>query len=257
MVRRLFKDKDGEIRTMNYLEICCGSYEDALNAYKGNADRIELNSALHLGGLTPSLATFKLAKQVINIPIICMIRPRGAGFKYTKYEIETMFEDAKIFLENGVDGLAFGFLNDDYSIDIENTKKMVDLIHSYNKEAVFHRAFDISNDLKKSIETLIELKVDRVLTSGGYSNVTLGKDNLKKLSEYQNKIEILMGSGINENNVKEIIEYTNINQVHSSAKSWIFDNTTGNDKLNYRFVEDNVYDIVDLNKVIKLKENIK
>ena len=68
-----------------------------------------------------------------------MIRPRGAGFKYTKCEIETMFEDAKIFLEHGVDGLAFGFLNDDYSIDIENTKKMVDLIHSYNKEAVLHR----------------------------------------------------------------------------------------------------------------------
>lgn len=242
---------------MNILEICCGGYEDALNAYKGNADRIELNSALYLGGLTPSLACFRLTKKAVNIPVICMIRPRGAGFKYSENEIKVMFEDAKIFLENGADGLAFGFLNDDFGIDIENTERMVNLIHSYGKEAVFHRAFDITEDLKSSIETLIALRVDRVLTSGGYPDVISGKENLKYLSNYQNEIEILMGSGINEENVKEIIEYTGINQVHSSAKTWVVDNTTGNDKLNYRFKDENVYDVVDFNKVVKLKEKIK
>ena len=122
------------------VEICCGSYQDCLNAYHGGADRIELNSALFLGGLTPSIASLKLAKQEVEIPIVCMVRPRGAGFNYDESEIKVIFEDAKELLEAGADGLAFGFLNEDASIEVELTKKMVELIHSYGKEAVFHRA---------------------------------------------------------------------------------------------------------------------
>lgn len=238
------------------LEICCGSYEDALKAYKAGANRIELNSALYLGGLTPSLGTLMLCRKEIDIPIICMLRPRAAGFNYSEKEIETMFMDARILLENGADGLAFGFLNKDYSIDINNTKRMVDLIHAYNKEAVFHRAFDLCKDLKQAIQTLIDLKVDRVLTSGGHLNVDLGKEELKKLSPYQKDIEILMGSGINCDNVKDLIKETGIKMIHSSAKAWALDNTTSNDKLSYRFVNDDIFDEVDLNKVIKLKEVI-
>ena len=83
------------------IEICCGSYEDALNAYHGGAKRIELNNALHLGGLTPSLATLKLTKKNTNLKIITMVRPRGAGFCYNEIEFEVMKEDAKSLLENG------------------------------------------------------------------------------------------------------------------------------------------------------------
>ena len=83
------------------IEICCGSYEDALNAYHGGAKRIELNNALHLGGLTPSLATLKLTKKNTNLKVITMVRPRGAGFCYNEIEFEVMKEDAKSLLENG------------------------------------------------------------------------------------------------------------------------------------------------------------
>ena len=86
------------------IEICCGSYEDALNAYHGGAKRIELNNALHLGGLTPSLATLKLTKKNTNLKVITMVRPRGAGFCYNEIEFEVMKEDAKSLLENGADG---------------------------------------------------------------------------------------------------------------------------------------------------------
>ena len=95
------------------IEICCGSYEDALNAYHGGAKRIELNNALHLGGLTPSLATLKLTKKNTNLKVITMVRPRGAGFCYNEIEFEVMKEDAKSLLENGADGIAFGCLNKD------------------------------------------------------------------------------------------------------------------------------------------------
>ena len=105
------------------IEICCGSYEDALNAYYGRAKRIELNSALHLGGLTPSIASLKLTKKNTNLKIITMIRPRGAGFCYNDIEFEVMKEDARCMLENKADGIAFGCLNQDGSINGKTNKR--------------------------------------------------------------------------------------------------------------------------------------
>ena len=139
------------------IEICCGSYEDALNAYHGGAKRIELNSALYLGGLTPSLASLKLTKKNTNLKVITMVRPRGAGFCYNEIEFEVMKEDAKSLLENGADGIAFGCLNKDGSICLKQTKEMIEIIKSYQGEVVFHRAFDCVEDPYASIELLIEL----------------------------------------------------------------------------------------------------
>lgn len=125
------------------IEVCAGSYEDCLAAARGKADRVELNSALALGGLSPTEATLRLVKRDTDLKVICMVRPRGAGFHYTEVERKVMMAEAKSFLENGADGIAFGFLNADGTIDVEATKEMIDLIHSYNKEAVFHRAVDV------------------------------------------------------------------------------------------------------------------
>lgn len=88
------------------VEICCGSYEDALNAYRGGASRIELNSALHLGGLTPSLASLVLTKKHTDLKVITMIRPRGAGFCYSEDEFEVMKADTLLMMEHGADGVA-------------------------------------------------------------------------------------------------------------------------------------------------------
>ena len=163
------------------LEICAGSYYDALEACKGQADRIELNSALHLGGLTPSLASLILTKTSTDLKVICMVRPRGGGFCYGEADTQTMYADAKLLLENGADGIAFGFLNEDYTIDIPKTEHMVSIIKQYNKEAVFHRAFDCTDDPYSSIETLIKLKIDRVLTSGQRNKAMEGKELIKDL----------------------------------------------------------------------------
>lgn len=240
------------------IEICCGSYHDCLMAQKGKADRIELNSALFLGGLTPSIASLKLAKRDVSLPIICMVRPRGAGFCYSEDEVEVIFADAKELLEAGSDGLAFGFLNEDATINVELTKKMVELIKSYSKEAVFHRAFDCVKDAHTAIQQLIDCGIDRVLSSGLEATAIVGTSMLCELEKrYGNQIEILAGSGIKAHNVNEFIKQSGIRQVHSSAKAWLEDPTTDNGRVSYAYHEALDYDVVDETAVRELVNTIR
>ena len=203
-------------------EVCCGCLEDAINAEKGGAGRIELNSALFLGGLTPGAGLLKEVKKHIKIPVMCMVRPREGGFCYTEYDYKTILAETEALIEAGADGIVFGFLTDDGEIDIERSKELIDLIKSKseNTEIVFHRAFDLIPDVYKALDTLISLGVNRILTSGQKASAYEGRDLIKNLVNYsKGKIEILPGSGINKNNAKEIIEYTGVNAVHASARS--------------------------------------
>ena len=204
------------------VEVCCGSYYDALQASHGGASRIELNSALHMGGLTPSLATLLKVKEETDLEVICMVRPRGAGFCYSDEDFEVMKLDAEILLDNGADGIAFGCLDEEGDINIIQTREMVNIIKSYHKTAVFHRAIDCVNDIDESMNILITIGVDRILTSGLQAKATHGKEMIKYLQEaYGNSIEILAGSGINALNAKKLMDYTGISQVHSSCKDWL------------------------------------
>ena len=126
------------------LEICCATLADVENAYRGGADRIELNSAFPLGGLTPTLAVLRLSRKICSLPIAAMVRPRAGGFCYTQPEFETMVLDARILLEEGVEAIVFGCLTRDKLVDTEKTRILTDLAHSYGREAVFHKAFDCS-----------------------------------------------------------------------------------------------------------------
>lgn len=242
------------------IEICAGSYQDCITAYKGGAQRVELNSALSVGGLTPSIAALKRVKKETSLKVICMVRIRAAGFCYDKEDIELMLEQAKLLLENGADGIAFGFLNEDGTVYEKATRQMINLIHSYHKEAVFHRAFDITKDPYQAIETLINLKCDRILTSGQKSKAMQGMELIKDLQEkYGQQIEILAGSGMNHKNIQEMKNYTKIKQVHSSCKGYRIDPTTSNDSVSYSYIDNtNQYDVVDFDLVEKLvKEDLK
>ena len=206
------------------IEICCGSYKDALAAYNGGAKQIELNAALALGGLTPSLASLTLTKRHTDLKVICMVRPRGGGFCYSEKELEVMMADCQLLLENGADGIAFGFLNSDLTIDSIRTQKMVDLIHQYKKEAVFHRAIDVVNDYKASIEILINLNIDRILTSGQKEKAPHAIERLASIqAKYGAQVTFLMGSGVNEKNAVELMQTTGITNIHSSCKDWRLD----------------------------------
>lgn len=240
------------------LEICCGSFEDAMAAWKAGAKRVELNSALFLGGLTPTTACLDLVKAETGLQVISMVRPRGAGFCYTDLQVRQMFAEAKELLEHGSDGLAFGFLTPEAEVDVELTGRMVELIHSYGKEAVFHRAFDCVKDPYRTAEQLIELKVDRILTSGLEEKAWDGIPVLKELVErYGSQIEILAGSGVNAGNARELKEKTGVTQVHSSCRDWTRDCTTRGEKVGYSFgaaPHEDDYDGVSENLVRKMVE---
>lgn len=209
------------------IEVCAGGFADCLVADGAGIKRVELNSALSLGGLTCTAATLRKVKKYTDLEVICMVRPRGSGFYYDRYEREIMFDEAKALLDAGADGIAFGFLNRNGTIDVENTQKMVDLIHSYNKTAVFHRAFDVSVSLEESMNDLIRCHVDRLLTSGMEENAIKGMETIRRLQKkYGNQIEILPAAGINANNVVPFLHYTNVNQIHASCRSYHFDPTT-------------------------------
>lgn len=241
------------------VEICCGSYEDAVAAYKGGAKRIELNSSLFLGGLTPSLGSLLLTKANTELQVICMIRPRGAGFCYSPLDFQVMKQDGEIMMKNGAQGLAFGCLtknNSEIKIEENQTRELINIAHKYGGEAVFHRAFDCVSDPIKAIEKLIELGADRILTSGQKQKAWDGRLLIKELqTNYGDKIQILPGSGINSTNSKLIMDETGVFQVHSSCKDWINDNTTENGELTFAYSSGNnknKYEIVSLELVKKI-----
>jgi copper homeostasis protein len=198
------------------LEICCGSLEDALEAEGGGADRVELCSALFLGGLTPSLGTIMEAKARLKIPIVVMIRPRGGGFCYTKSEMAVMERDTVLAAEQGAEGMVFGILNADGGIDEERCTRMRKLIG--DRQAVFHRAFDVTPDPFRSLDQLVSLGFTRVLTSGQEDTVPEGAHLIKRLIEYAGgRIEILPGGGIKPLSLRQVVESTGCKQVHLTA----------------------------------------
>lgn len=202
------------------IEICVGNVDDAVIASKYPIDRIELNSSLELGGITPSLEVLKYLKAHIDTPICCMDRLRGGDFVYTDLEYQIMLKDAELMLENGADGIVFGFIKDGY-IDIDRTRTMVELIHSYGKEAVFHKAFDELEDIDKGCKDLIDLKVDRILTSGKavYPDILEGCKRINDLvNKYKGQIQLLPGGGVRTNNILDVIKTSNAMQVHMTSK---------------------------------------
>jgi len=198
------------------LEICCGSIDDALHAQAGGADRIELCSALFLGGLTPSLGTLKYAREQLTIPIMVMVRPRGGGFCYTDAEFATMERDADMAIDQGADGIVFGILTPQGSIDFKRTQRLCDI--AGNKQTVFHRAFDVTPDPFAALDRLVDLGITRILTSGQQDTVPEGADLIRRLIDYSGeRIEILPGGGIKPYILADVIAKTDCKQIHLTA----------------------------------------
>lgn len=233
------------------VEICCGSYYDAKQAALGGAERIELNSALQLGGLTPTTATLKLVKKEFpDLRVIAMVRPRGAGFCYSEEDFQVMEADCRELMANGADGIAFGCLNHDGTLNLEQNRRLIEIIKNsgQEKEAVFHRAFDCVADPFETIRVLISLGVDRVLTSGLKPKAVEGVGILCKLqAEYGEQIQFLAGSGVNASNARQLMEDTGLTQVHSSCKDWRKDETTIGREVSFSMVSgeyESCYDVV-------------
>jgi copper homeostasis protein len=198
------------------LEICCGSLRDALAAERGGADRVELCSALFLGGLTPSPATIQQAAVRLKLPFVVIVRPRSGGFHYSDDEMELMERDAEFALANGAHGIVTGVLLKDGRIDVPRCKCLREL--AQGKQAVFHRAFDVVPDPTRALEEIIDLGFTRVLTSGQARSAAQAKATIRRLVEQaKGRIEILPGGGLRIEHLQHFLAQTGCQQVHMTA----------------------------------------
>lgn len=199
------------------LEIACFNVSSALIALSSKVDRIEFCADFSAGGITPNVADFLLLKSTsFAVPIYVMIRPRGGNFVYTETEFLQMKQQLLAFKEAGADGFVFGILKEDHSIDMEQNQELISL--AAGVPCTFHRAFDLVQNGKESLEQLIELGFTTVLTSGLHKNVMEGALVLKELiKQADNRIEILCGGGLRSSNIQELIKITEAKAFHSSA----------------------------------------
>lgn len=242
------------------LEICCGSTEDAFEAERGGADRVELCSALFLGGLTPSVGSLIEAKQRLKIPVVAMNRPRPAGFCYSPMEFAVMERDTDVLLQFGADGIVFGILNEDGTIDTDRCGTIRSRVGS--RQAVFHRAFDVTPDPFCALEELIDLGITRVLTSGQRSGAPEGSALIRQLIEHAaGRIEVLPGAGIGFDNVVELVAATGCTQIHMTAFSERPETSTrSNPELRFGHPSspaESTYEVTDAGFVRRMKEKLR
>lgn len=199
------------------LEVCVDSYTSIITAKNAGADRIELCSALNIGGLTPSWGLIKKAKEIGGMEIFVMIRPRSGDFLYDDNEFDTMKNDIAIVKEMGLDGIVTGILLSDGRIDINRMRELVKM--AYPLKVVMHRAFDDAKNPMEDIDKLIEMGVCRILTSGQRANALEGADFIAKIQKrFGDKITIMPGSGVNAGNIEEIYRLTGCTEYHMSGK---------------------------------------
>lgn len=199
------------------IEICTNSVESCLQAQAGGAYRVELCAGIPEGGTTPSFGEISVARQYLDIKLNVIIRPRGGDFLYSDIEYQTMVRDIEAAKQAGVDGVVFGCLTADGEIDMKRNKELMQIAEGMS--ITFHRAFDMCKDPFKSLEQIIELGCDRILTSGQQPTALEGVDLIRQLVEQaKDKIIIMPGSGINEDNIDFIAKETKATEFHFSAR---------------------------------------
>ncbi len=199
------------------LEICANSVESALMAQKGEAQRTELCDNIYEGGTTPSYGVISKARDLLNIDLNVIIRPRGGDFCYSELEFEIMKKDIGFSKISEVDGVVIGILNPDGTVNKERTKILVELAKPMS--VTFHRAFDVTQDPFKALEDIIDCGCTRILTSGQENKAIYGVSLISKLIEKAgNRIIIMPGSGINETNIQEISRKTEAVEYHASLR---------------------------------------
>lgn len=198
------------------LEVCCGNFESALAAVDGGADRIELCSALSVGGLTPSIGDIYRA-VALPVKVHVLIRPREGDYCYSSSEVDGMVLDILSCKRAGVDGVVIGALDESGNVDMAACARMVEAAEGVS--VTFHRAFDVAADMARALEDLISLGIDTILTSGGMATALEGVDRLRELSDIAvGRISLMPGSGVSHLNAEQIISMVGPSYIHGSCK---------------------------------------
>ena len=235
-------------------EVCANSVESCIAAQMGGADRVELCAGIPEGGTTPSYGEIRQARRVLDDGIQqglkatrlhVIIRPRGGDFLYTELELQRMIDDIRICRELGADGVVFGCLRPDGTLDTDANARLMEVasppaspIREGAKHRIgfphptllgknqggalsvtFHRAFDRCANPVEALEELIRQGFDRVLTSGQQPTAEQGISLLRQLHEQATgRIAIMAGCGVNEQNIRRIQEETGVSEFHFSAR---------------------------------------
>lgn len=210
---------------MIWLEAVACSLADAIGAQRVGARRIELVSAIEVGGITPSLGVFQMVKEKCGLMCMTMVRPRGGGFCYSSAEFEIMCRDAALLVEAGTDGIVCGIQEDDGDLDWRRMERLAEIAGSRQK--VCHRCFDTTPDPFEALRALIDIGFDRVLTSGQQKSALDGADLIKALIEKaEGKIEIMPGGWLRSSNVADIVQRTGCRSVHLGPMKEVASATT-------------------------------
>jgi copper homeostasis protein len=200
------------------LEVCVDSIESAITADRAGAHRVELCSSLAEGGVTPSPGLIATVLSRVSLGVFVMIRPRAGDFCYSADEFNAMEQDVSTAKQLGADGVVFGILKEDGRVDVPRVRRLIEVARPL--KVTFHRAFDVSRDLSESLEDVISAGVDRILTSGGEQSVELGKMKIARLVKAaKDRVKIMAGAGVTEQNVRQIVSETGVREVHASLRT--------------------------------------
>lgn len=200
------------------MEICANSFQSALHAESGGADRIELCSELGVGGLTPSYGLLKKIKEHIKIPVHVLIRPRSGDFTYSDFEFQIMKEDIALCVKLGFDGIVSGVLQKNLEVDWERTEEL--LKASGSLKFTFHRAFDWVPAPIATFIRLQDLGISAVLTSGQATSAMSGLSLLQELNKKSTTCIVMPGAGIRDTNAASFKD-AGFKAIHLSATHFI------------------------------------
>ena len=203
------------------LEVCIDSLSSARAAIAGGADRLELCSALAIGGLTPYAELLKQIRQESHIPVRCLMRPRAGDFLYTREEIRMMAEQIRRLKDLGADGFVIGCLTPEGELDKTAMEPLLEAARG--TELTLHRCIDVSRDIERTYRNAGALGFDTVLTSGAAANCKLGAEVIGRLLQLREEIsgpEVLIGAGVNAKVIAYFREhYPLCRSFHMSGKT--------------------------------------
>ena len=199
------------------LEVCVDSVSGLQAAVAGGADRIELCSALELGGLTPSPGLMRLAAGS-PVPVYAMIRPRSGDFVFSRGEVEAMFADIDAVRAAGLAGVVLGANLPGGRLDEEALGRLVR--HAVGLGKTLHRAFDLVPHPPQAVETAIELGFSRILTSGGAPTAVEGLETLRAVfAAADDRIAVMPGSGVTVDSAPQLLAALPIREIHASCSA--------------------------------------